>query len=231
MQGHPALQAPNEPGRSCRGGHPSEYQRRGYPRHLGSPPWPKGKPFYLSAGVLMRSERLRKAVEYHPEDGVPDYFSFLQVWAQASGVTDGNTLRGLRGQLAGFRNNLLNEHPEVLFAKMGPSSMEWVHRVSQTHGPIVAFYLFRCLQRMAAYMQWNAQAQGYLVRWRSDWLRGAGTNEEAILGASGHSRVLTEILRLPRLRAVRGPLGWHEGSHLQVEVGAGYGSVHRGGRG
>lgn len=158
-------------------------------------PWPKGKPFYLSAGVLMRSERLRKAVEYHPEDGVPDYFSFLQVWAQASGVTDGNTLRGLRGQLAGFRNNLLNEHPEVLFAKMGPNSMEWVHRVSQTHGPIVAFYLFRCLQRVASYMQWNAQAQGYLVRWRSGWLRGAGTNEEAIPGASGHSRVLTEILR------------------------------------
>jgi|GEM_PF-3372126 len=155
----------------------------------------KGKPFYRTVGVLLRSERLRTAIKHHPEHGLPDYPSLIRAWAEASGVRDGNTLRGLDGQLAGFRDNLLNEHPDQLFAKLGLSSLEWARQVSQTHGPRVAFYLFRCLQRLAAYMQWDAQAQCYLVRWRSTWLRGSKTNDDAIPGASTHAQVLTELLR------------------------------------
>jgi hypothetical protein len=155
----------------------------------------KGKPFYRMVGVLLRSERLRKAIEWHPEDGLPDYFTFIRAWAEASGVKDGNTLRGLERQLAAFRDNLLNEHPEKSFVPLGRNSLEWVRLVSQTHGPRVAYYLFRWLQRLAAYMQRDTEAQGRLVRWRSTWLRGSRTNSDAIPGASTHAQFLMDLLR------------------------------------
>ncbi|NMO22375.1 hypothetical protein HPC49_47960 [Pyxidicoccus fallax] len=158
-------------------------------------PSPRGKPFYRTAGVLLRSERLRKAVEWRPEDGLSDYLDFIRAWAQASGVGDGNTLRGLEGLLARFRDNLLNEHPEKSFVSLGRDSLEWVRLVSQTHGPRAAYYLFRCLQRLAAYMRKDTQAQGWLARWRSTWLRGSRTNPDAIPGASTHAQLLTDLLR------------------------------------
>jgi hypothetical protein len=87
----------------------------------------KGKPFYRTVGVLLRSERLRTAIRHHPEDGLPDYFTFIRAWAEASGVKNGNTLRGLERQLAAFKLR----HPLILRAgrQAPPRSYDAIGRV------------------------------------------------------------------------------------------------------
>jgi hypothetical protein len=82
--------------------------------------------------------------------------------------------------------------------------MRLAEDIARTHGAMVGFYFFRCLQRIRACMQWVAEEGAYYVRWRSTWLRGAKTNTDAIRGASTYQHLLKPLLLEHVLEKVAG---------------------------
>lgn len=117
----------------------------------------------------------------------------LLEWATASGVARQGDLDLVARLVENDLNERLKTEPRDAFVAVDPSlvsTAESLVRSVQPGGdPRLAYYLFRCFQRIAAY------EQGGLVQWKAEWLRGAKTDPRAIPGASMHSPVLTELLR------------------------------------
>ncbi len=160
----------------------------------GAPPFTlQGPPIYSMVGRLFRYDWLRTLTAQPRPDNL--YFhGIIRSWIEASGITNLNTLKHLAKLLRRHRNSLLNEEPAEPDSKLTPNVMGLVHEVARVHGPVVGLAFARCLQRVAAYRRWDPENVGYLVRWRSTWLRGEAANTRAIPGASTHSRLLTELL-------------------------------------
>jgi hypothetical protein len=153
----------------------------------------QGPLIYSTVGRLLRYNWLRTLTERPRPDGL-SFHGIIRSWIEASGIQNRNTLAHLAKLLHRHRNNLLNEEPAEPDSKLMPNVMGLVHEVARVHGPTVGLAFARCLQRVAAYRRWDPENVGYLVRWRSTWLRGEATNARAIPGASTYSRLLTELL-------------------------------------
>lgn len=95
------------------------------------------------------------------------------------------------------------------FLPLSRAEMELALEVAAHHGPLVAFYFFRCLQRAATLAEWSGPDSGFLVKWRAEWLRGACASRLAIRGTSAHSSLLSELL----LTHVFEPFAVHSRGH------------------
>ncbi|WP_331092247.1 hypothetical protein [Archangium sp.] len=162
----------------------------------------KGKPFFERVGVLLQDYSLRLVVE-RPDHNL-DLHTCIRWWALASGVRHASTLRGLERLLRAHTHSELNALPENFFAKLSYKHMRLAEDIARVHGPMMAFYFFRAMQRIRACMKWVAEDGAYHVRWRSTWLRGAKTNSDAIRGASTYQHLLKPLLLEHVLEKVAG---------------------------
>lgn len=146
---------------------------------------PSGPLLYKDLGTLLRIDWLEGHVMCHPEFyGKRDAADLLLEWAKASGVTNLRTEAAVRRAIKDY---YLQRMPKDLFPGLDNSVLEWARQVPGKN-PKLALGFFMCLQRVAACRHRD------MVRWRSEWLRGKGTNADAIPGASTFSRELKNLL-------------------------------------
>lgn len=129
----------------------------------------------------------------------------VRQWVKANGFTrkqDLDSVEKLIGQDADHR--LLAE-PVSPFAKLDTASIskakELAAKVGLGADKRFVFYVFRCLQRIAAYAV-EGRAQ-----WRAEWLRGTKTNARAIPGTSKMQAELGALLKEHVLDVEKGHSG------------------------
>lgn len=144
-----------------------------------------GKALYREAGVLMRTPGLRQRLWLYPEHYLGlTMHEVVNEWGRASGVSKGKPLDAI-DQMA--EDALLSLPPAYMYASIDEEAIQLAQHVA-SGDPRLGVAFCRCLMRIAAVSVNNK------VRWQSTWLRGTGTNPDAIPGASTYSKELKGLL-------------------------------------
>jgi hypothetical protein len=159
-----------------------------------------------SVAVLLADEtpflrRKNLPVEKYPNLG----HEVVRQWVKANGITRQQDLDAVEKLIGQDADHRLSAEPVNSFAKLDASMVskarELAAKVNLGTDNRFVFYVFRCLQRIAAY------AVDGRVQWRSEWLRGTKTNARAIPGTSKMQAELGALLKEHVLDTEKGHSG------------------------
>lgn len=161
-----------------------------------------------AVAVLLDDEGLFLRRRALPPERFPDLrHTIVRDWVEANGVHTQQDLEAVERLLTQDINQQLSIEPTVTFARLHTSAITRARELAAAAGFAAdnrfTYYVFRCLQRIAAYTV-NGR-----VQWRSEWLRGTRTNPRAIEGTSRWQAELGTLLREHVLEVERG----HSGSN------------------
>ena len=139
----------------------------------------------------------------------PDLFTVraavVRQWVRAIGAENASTLEAVERLITKDRDHRLGREPAESYARLDLTMVETAKQLVMAAGfgadARLAYYVFRCLQRISAY------AVEGRVQWRAEWLRGARTNPRAIAGASTSQAALGKILHESVLDEIAGHSG------------------------
>ncbi len=147
-----------------------------------------------SVAVLLEDEAPFRRRKKFPAEKIPNFKTeVVRQWVAANGVTKQQDLDAVDRLIGQDVDHRLALEPAESFAKLTDASIEKARELAAKSGRgedhRFIFYVFRCLQRIAAYA-----VQGK-VQWRSQWLRGTKTNARAIAGTSKFQAELGALLK------------------------------------
>jgi hypothetical protein len=159
-----------------------------------------------SVAVLLEDESpFRRKKKFPVEKHLDLKAQVVRQWVAANGITAQQTLEAVDRLIAQDIDHQLTKEPAQSFLPLAPSMLKKATELAKTAGKAddrrFAFYIFRCLQRIAAY------AVRGRVQWRAEWLRGAKTNARAIPGTSKMQAELGSLLREHVLQVESGHSG------------------------
>lgn len=145
------------------------------------------------AALLADSTPFRRTGKIAPEKLMDLRATVIRQWVVSSGVTKKQDLELVERLIAQDVDHQLSAEPAESFRALDSTMIDMAKALAAKTGlgddSRFVFYVFRCLQRIAAY-----EVQGR-VQWRSMWLRGAKGNPRAIPGASKMQKQLGDLLR------------------------------------
>lgn len=197
----------------------------------------------LVGGLVDQSEpQLRRAVAVLLDDDVPFRrvgqvprerlhtlrHQVVRQWAEANGFDKKEDLALVERIIKDDVNHRLGAEPAESFARLDPSAVPLATDLAAKAGfagdQRFAFYVFRCLQRIAAY------AVEGRVQWRSEWLRGTKANPRAIAGTSKLQAELGRLLHAHVLEVEQGHSGANATAttyRVRIELPSGSVDHHR----
>jgi hypothetical protein len=152
----------------------------------------RGEPLLHGAAVLLEDEVIYRRRDKYPADKFPDLnHRVVRGWAQAAGALQ-QDLDAIEKMIARDADHQLQQEPAEPYASLDPSCVELardlVRRSGHGDDARLAYYVFRSLQRIAAY------EHGGKTIWYAEWLRGEGAHPRAIPGATKSGPILSQIL-------------------------------------
>ena len=147
-----------------------------------------------SVAVLLADQTPFLRVKNIPAEKLPTLrHDVVRQWVTANGFTRQQDLDAVDRLIAQDADHRLLVEPVNAFAKLDAAMVSKARELAakvnlNTDGRFV-FYVFRCLQRIAAY------AVDGRVQWRSEWLRGQAANTRAIPGTTKLDAELTALLK------------------------------------
>ena len=147
-----------------------------------------------SVAILLSDETPFLRVKNIPAEKLPTLrHDMVRQWVKANGFTRQQDLDAVERLIAQDADHRLLVEPVNSFAKLDGAMLskakELAAKVNLGTDNRFVFYVFRCLQRIAAY------AVEGRVQWRSEWLRGKTANARAIPGTTKLDPDLTALLK------------------------------------